>query len=118
MDHAADEAETAVLGAYGRGLAAKAHAQLEALLDGGEGLLGRRTMADAYFFGIARWADFHSAVDRRDYPGLHRLFERLKDDPGVRFALAIEHGEDAQSSGGFAGHVTLEEALEEMKEAA
>ena len=83
-----------------------------------EGLLGRRTLADAYFFGIARWADFHQAVDRRDYPGLDRLYETLKADAGVRFALAIEHGEEAKSSGGFAGHVTLEEALAEMKEAA
>ncbi|MGF1628464.1 MAG: glutathione S-transferase family protein [Kiloniellaceae bacterium] len=118
LDHGGDETEEAALAAYGRGMVAKAHAQLEALLDGGEWLLGRRTLADAYFFGIARWADFHHAVDRSDYPGLQRLFETLKDDAGVRFATAIEHGEAAQSSGGFAGHVSLAEALAMVQEAA
>lgn len=118
MDHAVDEAQAAVLGAYGREQVAKAHAQLEGLAADGEGLLGRRTLADAYFFGIARWPDFHKAVDRRDYPRLHRLYEKLKDDPGVRIALAIECGEAAKSRGGFAGHVTLEEALALVKEAA
>ncbi|MGF1593945.1 MAG: glutathione S-transferase family protein [Kiloniellaceae bacterium] len=118
LDHGGDETEAAVLTAYGRGMAAKAHAQLEALLDGRDWLLGRRSLADAYFFGIARWADFHKAVDRRDYPGLQRLFEKLKDDPAVRFAQAIEHEKEARSSGGFAGHVSLEEALAMAKAAA
>jgi glutathione S-transferase len=118
LEHGSEGAEKAALTAYGQALAAKTHAQLEALLGGRDWLLGRRTLADAYFFGIARWADFHQAVDRRDYPGLHRLFETLKDDAGVRFALAIEHEEAAQSSGGFAGHVSLEEALAMVKAAA
>jgi len=113
LEHGSAGSEKASLTAYGRALVAKTHAQLEALLDGRAWLLGeRRTLADAYFYGIARWADFHQAVDRRDYPGLQGLFERLADDPAVRFALAIEHGEDARSSGGFAGHVGLEDALQ------
>lgn len=111
LEHGSQGAEQAALTAYGRAMVAKTHAQLEALLDGRAWLLGRRTLADAYFFGIARWADFHRAVERRDYPGLNRLFETLKDDPGVRFALAIEHEEEARSSGGFAGHVSLQEAV-------
>jgi glutathione S-transferase len=118
LEHGSEGAEKAALTAYGQALAAKTHAQLEVLLGGHDWLLGRRTLADAYFFGIARWADFHQAVDRRDYPGLHGLFERLKDDPAVRFALAIEHEEEAQSAGGFAGHVNLEEALAMVKESA
>ena len=118
LEHGSEGAEKAALTAYGRAMVAKTHAQLEALLDGRDWLLGRRSLADAYFFGIARWVDFHQAVERRDYPGLHRLFERLKADPAVRFALAIEHGEDARSSGGFAGEVSLEEALAMVQEAA
>jgi len=118
LEHGSEGAEREALTAYGQALAAKTHAQLEALLGGHDWLLGRHTLADAYFFGIARWADFHQAVDRRDYPGLNRLFETLKDDAGVRFALAIEHEEEAQSSGGFAGHVSLEEALAMVKAAA
>jgi glutathione S-transferase len=118
LDHGGDAAEEAALGAYGRAMVAKAHAQLETLLGGRDWLLGRRTLADAYFVGIARWSDFHKAVDRRDYPGLERLFEKLQDDPAVRFATAIEHGEAARSSGGFAGEVSLEEALAEVKAAA
>jgi glutathione S-transferase len=111
LEHGSAGAEKSALTAYGKAMVAKTHTQLEALLDGQEWLLGRRTLADAYFFGVARWADFHQAVDRRDYPGLHRLFEKLKDDAAVRFALAVEHEEEAQSSGGFAGQVGLEEAL-------
>lgn len=118
LEHGSEGAEKAALTAYGRAMVAKTHAQLEVLLDGGDWLLGRRSLADAYFFGIARWADFHQAIDRRDYPGLQRLFETLKEDAGVRFALAIEHGEPAQSSGGFAGQVSLEEALREVRVAA
>jgi glutathione S-transferase len=118
LDHGGDAAEEAALGAYGRAMVAKAHAQLETLLGGRDWLLGRRTLADAYFVGIARWSDFHKVVDRRDYPGLERLFEKLQDDPAVRFASAIEHGEAARSSGGFAGEVSLEEALAEVKAAA
>jgi glutathione S-transferase len=118
LEHGSEGAERAALTAYGKAMVAKTHGQLEALLDGRAWLLGRRSLADAYFFGIARWTDFHQAVDRRDYPGLHRLFETLKDDPAVRFALAIEHEEEAQSSGGFAGQVSLEEALAMVKEVA
>jgi glutathione S-transferase len=118
LEHGSEGAEKAALTAYGRAMVAKTHAQLEALLDGRDWLLGRRSLADAYFFGIARWSDFHEAVERRDYPGLHRLFERLKDDPAVHFALAVEHGDPAQSSGGFAGEVSLEEALAMVKEVA
>jgi len=118
LEHGSEGAEKAALTAYGKAMVEKTHAQLETLLDGGDWLLGRRTLADAYFFGIARWADFHKAVDRSDYPGLQRLYERLKEDPAVRFAQAVEHEEAAQSAGGFAGHVSLEEALAMVKAAA
>ncbi|HEX2526287.1 MAG TPA: glutathione S-transferase family protein [Geminicoccus sp.] len=112
LEHGAEGIEKDVLTRYGREKVAKAHADLEAMLRGREWLLGdERTLADAYFIGIARWAEVHDAIDRRQFPGLDRLFRRLQEDPAVRFAQAIEHGERAQGGGGFAGHVGLDDAL-------
>jgi glutathione S-transferase len=108
-----------VLRAYGAAKVAKAHADLEGILGDKEWLLGdRRTLADAYFIGIARWTKYHDVVDRRDYPGLQRLFEKLEADPAVRFAHAIERGEAARSGGGFLGEVTLDDVLRQQAIAA
>ncbi|MNT15334.1 glutathionine S-transferase [compost metagenome] len=75
-------------------------------------LLGeRRTLADAYIIGIARWTRYHAVLDRKDYPGLQSLFDKLEADPAVRFAHAIERQEAADSSGGFLGHVRLDEVM-------
>lgn len=94
----------------GRAEVAKAHAHVEAMLADREWLAGdQRTVADAYFMGLARWATYHRAVDQRDYPRLHRLVQRLEADPAVIFAHAIEEQRPAQSSGGFRGHVSLAE---------
>ncbi|MFD2261416.1 glutathione S-transferase family protein [Lacibacterium aquatile] len=104
--------EKKILTAYGKGKVAKTHAMLEKMLGDNEWLLGKqRSQADAYFIGIARWADFHQAIDRRDYPGLDRLRTKLEADPAVRFAQAIEHEEAATSVGQFKGHVSLAEIL-------
>lgn len=112
-------AEKEVLTRLGRAQVAKAHAHLETLLDGRDWLVGDRpTVADAYFAGIARWADFHQAVNRRDYPAVQRLYDRLARDPAVHFAHAIEHGEPATSAGGFAGNVELDDALNLPRQAA
>lgn len=116
VEHPGEGAE--VLIPYGRSAVEKAHADLETLLAGRDWLLGERTLADAYFAGIARWTDFHRAADRRRYPGLHRLHERLQDDPAVRFAHAVEHEAPARSAGGFAGHVSFEEALDLLRQPA
>jgi glutathione S-transferase len=103
------------LRAYGAANVAKVHEQLETMLGKGPWLLGdQRTLADAYFIGIARWTKYHDVVDRKDYPGLQGLFERLEDDPAVKFAHAIEHGDDAKGAGGFKGHVGLEDALSDI----
>lgn len=108
-----------VLRDYGAAKVAKAHADLERMLGDKEWLLGdRRTLADAYFIGIARWTKYHDVVDRRDYPALQRLFERLEADPAVRFAHAIERGETAVSGGGFVGEVTLDVILRQQALAA
>ena len=118
-EHDSRGAEREVLTAHGRALVARAHGQLESLLGGRDWLSGDGPgLADAYFTGIARWADVHQAVDRRDYPAVQRLFARLQEEPAVRFAHAIEHGEPAAGSGGFEGEISLDEALGLARQAA
>lgn len=112
LEHEMKPEAKQALRAYGAANVAKVHGQLENMLGKGPWLLGdQRTLADAYFIGIARWTKYHDVVDRKDYPGLQGLFERLEADPAVKFAHAIEHGEDAEGAGGFLGHVSLEKAL-------
>ncbi|QRM29901.1 glutathione S-transferase family protein [Microvirga sp. VF16] len=119
LEHEAEGPDRDVLRAYGAAQVAKAHANLEAMLGDKEWLLGdRRTLADAYFIGIARWTKYHDVVDRRDYPGLQRLFERLEADPAVRFAHAIERGEAPVGTGGFQGEVSLNDILRQQALAA
>ena len=113
LEHDSPEPERSVLSAHGRALCARAHGQLEAMLAGRSWLSGEQPgLADAYFAGIARWADVHRAIDRSDYPGLQDLFVRLQEESAVRFAHAVEHGEPVAGCGGFRGEVTLEEALD------
>lgn len=119
FEHAQDEAAKAALHAFGRNQVAKAHAHLERMLAGRDWLSGgsKPGIADAYFAGIARWNDFHKAVDRSDYPNVARLYERLQEEAAVRFAHAIEEEREAVSAGGFQGHVTLDEALAQRQAA-
>ncbi|WP_242109074.1 glutathione S-transferase family protein [Luteimonas aquatica] len=119
LEHAIDgEAKTA-LTEYGRGKVEKAHAELDAMLEGKEWLLGeRRSLADAYFIGIARWTQYHEVIDRRDYPNVQRLYDRLEADPAVMFAHAIEQGVPAQGAGGFEGEIGLDAALGGLRRAA
>ncbi len=85
------------------------HRKLEAMIGEGPYLLGERpTLADALFVGVARWADFHQAIDPADYPKIAALKARLHDDPAVRFATALEAGEPATSPV-LKGHMPLEE---------
>ncbi|AKU95021.1 Glutathione S-transferase [Labilithrix luteola] len=99
----------------GRKRVAKAHADLERMMGNNEWLAGdKRTIADAYFIGVARWAPFLAAtgakmIDPRDYPRLLRHYEKLEADPAVIFAHAIEDEKPATSAGGFLGHLSLEE---------
>ncbi|MBM6583873.1 glutathione S-transferase family protein [Microvirga sp. BT689] len=119
FEHGIEGSDKDALRAYGAAKVAKAHADLEGMLGDKDWLLcDRRTLADAYFAGIARWTKYHDVVDRRDYPGLQRLFERLEADPAVRFAHAIERGEPALSGGGFRGEVTLDDVLRQQAIAA
>lgn len=108
----ADEAKQALLKAIGRENVAKNCAYLDALLADREWLLGgaRKTLADAYLTGIGRWVEYHQLFDlAREYPHLHRHLQKLQADPAVVFARAIEQGQPAIGSGGFMGHLSLEE---------
>ncbi|WP_419685872.1 glutathione S-transferase family protein [Burkholderia theae] len=113
-EHNIEGAEKAALQAYGRGKVLKAHRQLEAQLARGVGpwLLGvRRTLADAYFAGIARWADYHAVFERDAFPRIAALRARLADDAGVHFAHAVEEGLPLPASSAFEGHVSLDDAV-------
>ncbi|AYC32048.1 glutathione S-transferase family protein [Pseudomonas cavernae] len=119
LEHGSAGAEKQALTAYGRGSVEKAHANLEALLGDQPWLLGeRRSLADAYFIGIARWTAYHDVVDRHDYPNLQRLYEKLEADPAVIFAHAIEHRQPAVSTGGFQGEVALEQVVAGLRRVA
>jgi glutathione S-transferase len=99
-----------VLREIGRETVAKAHEQLESMLGDGEWLLGsRKSLADAYFIGLARWGKYHRVVAPGQYPNLDRLIDRLEADPAVMFAHAIEDERAATTSGGFLGHITLDD---------
>ncbi|CAD5107563.1 glutathione S-transferase family protein [Zestomonas carbonaria] len=119
FEHGSEGEEKQALRAYGQASVTKAHADLEAMLGDSPWLLGeKRSLADAYFIGIARWTRYHEVVDRRDYPGLQRLYEKLEADPAVRFAHAIEQRQPAVSAGGFVGEAELEQVLQELRKVA
>ena len=103
--------EQEVLRRLGREKVAEGCAYLDGLLADREWLLGDyRTMADAYFIGIVRWAEYHRLFDlKQEYPNLARHLAKLRDDPAVRFAEAIERGEQPAGRGHFRGHVSLQE---------
>lgn len=116
LEHRLEGREADALRAMGRLKVRKAYADLERLLGHSPWLAGeRRSAADAYFAGIARWNDFHQVVDVRDYQALDGLRQRLTEDAAVQFAFAVEHGEDARSTGGFAGHASLAEMLADAR---
>jgi glutathione S-transferase len=105
---AEDPPVQAMLRKLGREQVAKAHGQLEAMLEGRDWLTGdRRTVADAYFAGLVRWAGYHDAGDLAAHPRLSAFVARLEADPAVAFAKAIEGGEEPTGSSGFRGHVAL-----------
>ncbi len=107
-----DDADKGALRKYGAAEVLNVHAELETMLGSKPWLLGdHKTVADAYFIGLARWTRYHDVLDRRDYPNLQRLYDKLEADPAVKFAHAIERQAEARSAGGFAGHVSLQEAL-------
>jgi glutathione S-transferase len=114
----ASEGEKETLRKFGRSFVALRHSQLEAMVGDSRYLLGDRpTLADAVFVGVARWADFHQAVEPRDYPRIHALRQRIEADPAFRFALAVEEGQPAIGSGAMKGMVPLEQVLRRASDA-
>ncbi|MGQ4878659.1 glutathione S-transferase family protein [Billgrantia sp. LNSP4103-1] len=103
--------EQELLRRLGREQVAKGCAHLDGLLAEREWLLGdAHSMADAYFIGIARWAEYHRLFDlESDYPNLARHMAKLRKDPAIQFAESIERGEQPVGRGHFKGHVSLGE---------
>lgn len=93
--------------------AAECYAYLQSILAKRDWLLGEsRSIADAYLAGIARWGEDLNLFDlQKDYPALYSYLQKLKADPAVAFAHAIEDGKPAQTSGQFLGHVAIGELL-------
>lgn len=103
----------AALRRFGRTQVDNRHRKLETMMGDTPYLLGDRpTLADAVFVGVARWADFHKAVEPGRYPRIEALKRRLQSDPAVGFALAVENGEQPAGSGACKGHVPLAQALD------
>lgn len=108
----ADPGERAVWRRFAHRLVNERHGKLEAMLGDTPYLLGDRpTLADAVFVGVARWAEFHEAIDASAYPKVTALKNRLHADPAVRFAVALEEGETPSGSGAFQGHTPLAELI-------
>ncbi len=113
----AEPATLEVLRAYGRKAVADRHAKLEAMIGDSAFLVGDRlTLADTTLIGVARWAEFHRAVDVDAYPKLAALRRRIEAEPEVQFALALEDGETPAGNGALRGHVPLAQVLERFAE--
>jgi glutathione S-transferase len=109
----AEPALLATLRDFGRQAVAERHDRLEAMIGDTDFLVGDRlTLADTTLIGVARWAEFHQAVDGAAYPRLAALRRRIESDPDVRYAQAIEDGETPAGSGACLGHVPLAEVIE------
>lgn len=106
-----DDAGRNMLRKMAREKAAMDFAFLQRVLENSEWLIGdHRTVADAYFIGIARWGSDLDLFDMAsEFPGIHKHMEKLEADPAVIFAHAIEEEREAVSLGGFRGHATVEE---------
>ncbi|TIU41372.1 MAG: glutathione S-transferase family protein [Mesorhizobium sp.] len=114
LEMAADEpALKATLREFGRKAVAERHDRLEAMIADTDFLVGDRlTLADTTLIGVARWAEFHRAIDGAAYPKLAGLRLRIESDPAVRYALAVEDGEQPAGSGACLGHVPLTEVID------
>lgn len=107
-----DPAYLAHLREYGLRSVVERHERLEAMVGDSAFVVGDRpSLADFILIGVARWAEFHEAIDPTAYPKLARLRRRIEADPAVRYAIAIEDGETPTGSGACEGHVPLAETM-------
>ncbi|TWO69488.1 glutathione S-transferase family protein [Caenimonas sedimenti] len=107
-----DPAFQAALRRHGREAVIERHDKLEAMVGDGPYLVGDRpTLADGAFIGVARWLDLHEVADKARWPRLAALRARLEADEAVRFALAMEDGEQPAGSGALVGQVPLREVI-------
>lgn len=96
----------------GEGAAAVKHefGIVERMLEGRQWLLGgeKPTVADAYLFAVSRWADYHKVFDMEAaYPGVYRHCARMRAQPAVQFALAVEQDKSAKGGPVYKGHVDI-----------
>ncbi|URK87344.1 glutathione S-transferase family protein [Rhizobium sp. RCAM05350] len=97
---------------FGRKSVVERHEKLEAMIGDTPFLVGDRlTLADTTLIGVARWAEFHQAVDGRAYPKLAALRRRIEAEPVVQYAVAIEIGETPAGSGACLGHIPLADVI-------
>ncbi|MBL3556925.1 MULTISPECIES: glutathione S-transferase family protein [Marinobacter] len=107
-----DNEEKRVLTQYGIACLEKAYADLERFLGNKPWLLGEdRSLADAYFSGIARWSEYHPVIDFQAYPRVQQLYKKLLADPAVQFAQSIEEGSPTMTRSGFSGEISLCDVL-------
>lgn len=104
----------ATLTDLGRAGVVERHDKLEQMVEPESAFLigDKPTLADGLFIGVARWLDVHEVADRRRWPRLSALRDRLEADPAVIFATALENGEPATGNGSCQGHVHLAEVIE------
>lgn len=74
-------------------------------------IFGQRTIADAYLYGIIRWANGLYDIPA-EFPNIANFQSILDDDDGVRFAVDTEKGKPAKTSGMFLEHVELKEIVD------
>lgn len=87
---------------------------VERMLEGRNWLLGgeKPTVADAYLFAVSRWADYHKVFDMEAaYPAVYRHCARMRANPAVQFALAVEQDKAAKGGPGYKGHVAINELV-------
>jgi glutathione S-transferase len=108
-----EEPETlAVLRQFGRKSVVERHEKLEAMIGETPFLVGDHlSLADTTLIGVARWAEFHRAVDGKAYPKLAALRRRIEAEPVVQYALAVEDGETPAGSGACVGHLPLADVI-------
>jgi len=69
-------------------------------------IFGQKTIADAYLFGLVRWGNDLFDMEK-EFPNIAAFQAEMNEDPGVKFALAMEEEKEATTSGKFEGNVEL-----------